>query len=175
MQPLSLDKFGDPLHPFPAFTASVCNLRPTSRGHIRIKSPDPRAHPAITLNYLSTREDQRIAAQSLRVIRRIITGTQTMRQYSPEEFVPGPEFQSEQELVKAAGNVGTTIFHPVGTCKMGRADDPTAVVDPDLKVRGIEGLRVIDASIMPTITSGNTNSPTLMIAERGSELVMADR
>jgi len=175
VQPLSLDKFGDPLHPFPAFTASVCNLRPTSRGHIRIKSPDPRAHPAITLNYLSTREDQRIAAQSLRVIRRIITGTQTMRQYSPEEFVPGPEFQSEQELVKAAGNVGTTIFHPVGTCKMGRADDPTAVVEPNLKVRGIERLRVIDASIMPTITSGNTNSPTLMIAERGSELVMADR
>ncbi|MEK7835098.1 MAG: GMC family oxidoreductase N-terminal domain-containing protein, partial [Pseudomonadota bacterium] len=117
VQPLSLDKFGDPLHPFPAFTASVCNLRPTSRGHIRIKSPDPRAHPAITLNYLSTLADQGIAAQSLRVIRRIITGTQTMRQYSPEEFVPGPDFQSEQELVKAAGNVGTTIFHPVGTCK----------------------------------------------------------
>ena len=175
VQPLSLDKFGDPLHPFPAFTASVCNLRPTSRGHIRIRSPDPRAHPAITLNYLSTPADQGIAAQSLRVIRRIITGTQTMKQYAPEEFVPGPAFQSEQELVKAAGNVGTTIFHPVGTCKMGRADDPTAVVDPDLKVRGIESLRVIDASIMPTITSGNTNSPTLMIAERGSALVIADR
>ena len=171
VQPLSLDKFGDPLHPFPAFTASVCNLRPTSRGHIRIKSPDPRAHPAITLNYLSTPEDQRIAAQSLRVIRRIITGTQTMQRHSPEEFVPGPDFQSEQELVKAAGNVGTTIFHPVGTCKMGRADDPTAVVDPELRVRGIAGLRVIDASIMPTITSGNTNSPTLMIAERGSALL----
>ena len=175
VQPLSLDKFGDPLHPFPAFTASVCNLRPTSRGHIRIKSPDPRAHPAITLNYLSTPEDQMIAAQSLRVIRRIITGTQTMQRHSPEEFVPGPGFQSEQELVKAAGNVGTTIFHPVGTCKMGRADDPTAVVEPNLKVRGIERLRVIDASIMPTITSGNTNSPTLMIAERGSALVIADR
>ena len=175
VQPLSLDKFGDPLHPFPAFTASVCNLRPTSRGHICIKSPDPRAHPAITLNYLSTPEDRRIAAQSLRAIRRIVTGTQTMKQYAPEEFVPGPSFQSEEELVKAAGNVGTTIFHPVGTCKMGRADDPTAVVDPNLQVRGIGGLRVIDASIMPTITSGNTNSPTLMIAERGSVLLIGDK
>ncbi|MBI2223648.1 MAG: GMC family oxidoreductase N-terminal domain-containing protein [Betaproteobacteria bacterium] len=172
VQPLSLDKFGDPLHPFPAFTASVCNLRPASRGHIRIKSPDSRAHPAITLNYLSTLADQGIAAQSLRIVRRIITGTQTMQRYSPEEFVPGPGFQSEEELVKAAGNVGTTIFHPVGTCKMGRADDPAAVVDPELRVRGIERLRVIDASIMPTITSGNTNSPTLMIAERGSALVI---
>jgi len=175
VQPLSLDKFGDPLHPFPAFTASVCNLRPASRGHIRIKSPDSRAHPAITLNYLSTLADQGIAAQSLRVIRRIITDTQTMKKYAPEEFVPGPGFQSEEELVKAAGNVGTTIFHPVGTCKMGRADDPVAVVDPELRVRGIERLRVIDASIMPTITSGNTNSPTLMIAERGSALVIGDR
>jgi len=175
VQPLSLDKFGDPLHPFPAFTASVCNLRPASRGHIRIKSPDSRAHPAITLNYLSTLADQGIAAQSLRIVRRIITGTQTMQRYSPEEFVPGPGFQSEEELVKAAGNVGTTIFHPVGTCKMGRADDPTAVVDPELKVRGIERLRVIDASVMPTITSGNTNSPTLMIAERGSALLIDDR
>ena len=175
VQPLSLDKFGDPLHPFPAFTASVCNLRPASRGHVRIKSPDSRAHPAITLNYLSTLADQGIAAQSLRIVRRIISGTQTMQRYSPEEFVPGPGFQSEEELVKAAGNVGTTIFHPVGTCRMGRADDPAAVVDPDLKVRGIERLRVIDASIMPTITSGNTNSPTLMIAERGSALVMAHR
>jgi len=172
VQPLSLDKFGDPLHPFPAFTASVCNLRPASRGHIRIKSPDSRAHPAITLNYLSTLADQGIAAQSLRVIRRIITDTQTMKKYAPEEFVPGPGFQSEEELVKAAGNVGTTIFHPVGTCKMGRADDPVAVVDPELRVRGIERLRVIDASIMPTITSGNTNSPTLMIAERGSALII---
>jgi choline dehydrogenase len=127
------------------------------------------------LNYLSTPGDQRIAAQSLRVIRRIITGTPTMKRHSPEEFVPGPDFQSEQELVKAAGNVGTTIFHPVGTCKMGRADDSTAVVDPELRVRGIAGLRVIDASVMPTIISGNTNSPTLMIAERGSALVMTDR
>ena len=171
VQPLSLDKFGDPLHPFPAFTASICNLRPTSRGYVRIKSTDPGAHPTIMLNYLSTPEDQRIAAQGLRMTRRIVTGTQTMKKYSPEEFLPGPGFQSEEELVKAAGNVGTTIFHPVGTCKMGRADDTSAVVDSRLRVRGIERLRVIDASIMPTITSGNTKSPTVMIAERGAELV----
>ncbi len=172
VQPLSLDKFGDPLHPFPAFTASVCNLRPTSRGHLRIKSPDPRAHPAIMLNYLSTPEDQTVATQSLRIIRRIVTGTQAMQRYAPDEFVPGPGFQSDEELIKAAGNVGTTIFHPVGSCRMGRADDRMAVVDPELKVRGIERLRVIDASIMPTITSGNTNTPTLMIAERGSSLIL---
>jgi len=175
VQPLSLDKFGDPLHPFPAFTASVCNLRPASRGHIRIKSADPRASPAISLNYLSAREDQAIAIESLRLARRVVLGTETMKKYAPEEFLPGPAFQTDEELVKAAGNVGTTIFHPVGTCKMGRADDPTAVVDPQLRVRGIEGLRVIDASIMPAITSGNTNSPTLMIAERGAELVLRNR
>ncbi len=171
VQPLSLEKFGDPLHPFPAFTASICNLRPSSRGHIRIRSSDPRAHPAIMLNYLSSPEDRRIAVQGLRVTRRVVTGTETMKKYSPEEFLPGPAFQSDEELVKAAGNVGTTIFHPVGSCKMGRADDATAVVDPQFRVRGIERLRVIDASIMPTITSGNTNSPTLMIAERGALVV----
>ena len=175
VQPLSLDKFGDPLHPFPAFTASVCNLRPASRGHVRIKSADPRAHPAIMLNYLSAPEDQSIAVQSLRLARRIVLGTQTMQKYAPEEFLPGPAFQTDEELVKAAGNVGTTIFHPVGTCKMGRADDPAAVVDPQLRVRGIERLRVIDASVMPAITSGNTNSPTLMIAERGAMLVLGNR
>jgi len=175
VQPLSLDKFGDPLHPFPAFTASVCNLRPASRGYVRIKSPDPRAHPAIMVNYLSAPEDQAIAAQSLRLARRIVLGTQTMQKYAPEEFLPGSAFQTDEELVKAAGNVGTTIFHPVGTCKMGRADDPSAVVDPQLRVRGIEGLRVIDASVMPAITSGNTNSPTLMIAERGAMIVLGDR
>ncbi len=174
VQPLSLEKFGDPLHPFPAFTASICNLRPTSRGHIRIKSSDPRAHPRIMLNYLSAPEDQRIAVQGLRITRRVVTGTETMKKYSPEEFLPGPAFQSDEELVKAAGNVGTTIFHPVGTCKMGRTEDATAVVDPQFRVRGIERLRVIDASIMPTITSGNTNSPTLMIAERGA-LVLQGR
>ena len=175
VQPLSLDKFGDPLHPFPAFTASVCNLRPSSRGHVRIKSPDPRASPAIMLNYLSAAEDQTIAAQSLRLARRVVLGTETMKKYAPEEFLPGPAFQTDEELIKAAGNVGTTIFHPVGTCKMGRADDATAVVDAQLRVRGIEALRVIDASIMPAITSGNTNSPTLMIAERGASLVLASR
>ncbi|HEY5291481.1 MAG TPA: GMC family oxidoreductase N-terminal domain-containing protein [Burkholderiales bacterium] len=175
VQPLSLDKFGDPLHPFPAFTASVCNLRPASRGHIRIKSADPRASPAIMLNYLCASEDQAIAIQSLRLARRVVLGTQAMKKYAPEEFLPGPAFQTDEEMVKAAGNVGTTIFHPVGTCKMGRADDAAAVVDPQLRVRGIEGLRVIDASIMPTITSGNTNSPTLMIAERGAMLVLGNR
>jgi choline dehydrogenase len=173
VQPLSLDKFGDPLHPFPAFTASVCNLRPASRGHVRIKSADPRAHPAIMLNYLSAPQDQRIAAQSLRLARRIVLGTRTMHKYLPEEFLPGPAFDTDDELVAAAGNIGTTIFHPVGTCRMGRADDPDAVVDPQLRVRGMERLRVIDASIMPAITSGNTNSPTLMIAERGAGLVLA--
>jgi choline dehydrogenase len=175
VQPLSLEKFGDPLHPFPAFTASVCNLRPASRGHIRIKSPDPRASPAIMLNYLSAPEDQGIAMQSLRLARRVVLGTQAMKKYAPEEFLPGPGFQTDEEMVTAAGNVGTTIFHPVGTCKMGRADDPGAVVDPQLRVRSIEGLRVIDASIMPTITSGNTNSPTLMIAEHGAMLVLGNR
>jgi len=175
VQPLSLEKFGDPLHAFPAFTASVCNLRPGSRGHVRITSPDPRAHPAIAPNYLSTSEDQRIAAQSLRLTRRIVTGSETMKKYAPEEFLPGPAFQTEEELVRAAGNVGTTIFHPVGTCKMGFDSDPMSVLTPSLKVRGIGRLRVIDASIMPTITSGNTNSPTVMIAERGAALVLDSR
>jgi len=171
VQPLSLDKFGDPLHRFPGFTASVCNLRPTSRGHIRIKSADPSAHPAITLNYLSTETDKNVAVQSLKIARRIVTQTQTMARYAPEEFLPGPQLRSDEDLVKAAGDIGTTIFHPVGTCKMGRYDDPSAVVDSELRVRGIEGLRVIDASVMPTITSGNTNSPTIMIAERGARLI----
>ena len=171
VQPISLDKLGDPPHKFPAFTASACNLRPTSRGHVRIASPDPRAYPAIAPNYLSTAEDQAVAAASIRLTRRIVTATEVMKRYEPEEFTPGPAYQSEEELVEAARNIGTTIFHPVGTCKMGRADDATAVVDARFRVRGIERLRVIDASIMPTITSGNTNSPTIMIAERGSTLV----
>jgi choline dehydrogenase len=175
VQPLSLDKFGDPLHAFPAFTVSVCNLRPTSRGHVRLRSPDPLAAPEIRLNYLSTEDDQRIAVQSLRLARRIISGTETMKKYAPEEFVPGPSFQSDAELVTAAGNVGTTIFHPVGTCRMGRSDDDAAVVDARLRVRGVARLRVIDASIMPTITSGNTASPTVMIAEKGAAAVIEDR
>ncbi len=171
VQPLSLDRFGEPPHRFPAFTASVCNLRPTSRGHVRIVSGDPRAYPAITCNYLSTPEDRKVAADSIRLTRRIVNESKALKPYEPEEFVPGPAVQTEQERVTAAGNIGTTIFQPVGTCRMGRASDPEAVVDPELRVRGIERLRVIDASIMPTVTSGNTNAPTVMIAERGARML----
>jgi len=174
VQPLSLDKFGDPLHPFPAFTASVANLRPTSRGSVRIKSPDPRAAPAIRPNYLATDVDRRIAADSLRLTRRIAQQP-ALAKYQPDEFLPGPEFRSDDELARAAGDIGTTIFHPVGTCRMGPDSDPGAVVDARLRVRGIERLRVVDASIMPAITSGNTNSPTVMIAERGSDMIRQDR
>jgi choline dehydrogenase len=174
VQPLTLDKFGEPLHRFPAFTASVCNLRPTSRGHIRIKTADFRDAPEIQLNYLSTAEDQRVAADSLRLTRRIVQAPALAR-YSPDEFLPGPKVQSDAELVRAAGDIGTTIFHPIGTCKMGRADDPAAVVDSRLRLRGIERLRVVDASIMPTITSGNTAAPVMMIAERGAEMLRQDR
>src|SRR6185295_15430215 len=171
VQPISLDRFGEPPHKFPAFTASACNLRPTSRGHVRIASADPRVYPDIAPNYLSTPEDRKVAVEAIRLTRRIVTGTEALKKYEPEEFVPGPAFQTEDELVKAAGNIGTTIFHPVGTCRMGRAGDASAVVDPQLRVRGIERLRVIDASIMPTITSGNTNTPTVMIAERGARMI----
>jgi choline dehydrogenase len=171
VQPLSLEKFGDPLHPFPAITPSVCNLRPTSRGWVRLRSPDPLAAPEIRLNYLSTPDDQRIAAQSMRITRRIMDAP-ALAKYSPEEWRPGPSAQDDASLVKAAGDLGTTIFHPVGTCKMGQDED--AVVDDRLRVRGIEGLRVIDASIMPRITSGNTNAPTYMIAERGAEFVLSE-
>ena len=171
VQPISLDRFGEPPHKFPAFTASVCNLRPTSRGHVRIVSRDPRAYPAIAPNYLSTEADRKIAVDAIRLTRRIVMESEALKKYYPEEFMPGAAFQTDEELVKAAGDIGTTIFHPVGTCKMSRASDPTAVVDTDFKVRGIERLRVIDASIMPTITSGNTNAPTIMIAERASEMM----
>ncbi len=174
IQPLSLDKFGDPLHPFPAFTASVCNLRPTSRGHVRIRIADPRAHPAIMPGYLSTTEDRKVAADALRLTRRIATQP-ALAKYEPREFKPGPDVQTDDQLGRAAGDVGTTIFHPVGTCRMGVATDRSAVVDSRLRVHGLEHLRVVDASIMPTITSGNTNSPTLMIAERGSDLIREDR
>jgi len=174
VQPLSLDKFGDPLHPFPAITASVCNLRPKSRGTVRIKSADPRAHPAIMLNYLSAPEDRKVAADALRLTRKI-AAQPALAKYEPQEFKPGTEYRTDEELAKAAGDVGTTIFHPVGTCKMGVASDRNAVVDSRLRVHGLERLRVVDASIMPTITSGNTNSPTLMIAERGSEMIREDR
>ena len=175
VQPLSLDKFGDPLHTFPAFTASVCNLQPTSRGFIRLRSPDPADAPVIKLNYLSTDEDRRVAADSLRVARRIVAQP-ALAKYRPNEYLPGLDAAPDDDasLVKAAGAVGTTIFHPVGTAKMGRDTDPLAVVDERLRVIGLEGLRVIDASIMPTITSGNTNSPTIMIAEKGAAMVRED-
>jgi choline dehydrogenase len=142
---------------------------------VRIASPDPRAYPAIQCNYLSTSEDRRVAVDAMRLTRRIVTGSKALAPYEPEEFMPGPRYQSEAELIEAAGNIGTTIFHPVGTCRMGRPDDPAAVVGPTLRVRGVDRLRVIDASVMPTITSGNTNSPTLMIAERGARMVLDDR
>ena len=174
VQPLSLDKFGDPLHRFPAFTASVCNLRPRSRGWIRIRSRDPAAAPEIAPRYLTHEEDRRVAAAALRLTRRIVSQP-ALAPYRPEEYLPGPRYQSDEDLARAAGDIGTTIFHPVGTCRMGRADDPDAVVDSRLRVRGMEGLRVVDASVMPTITSGNTSSPTIMIAERGSEMIRADR
>jgi choline dehydrogenase len=174
IQPLSLDKFGEPLHPFPAFTASVANLRPASRGSVKIKSSDPRAAPAIRPNYLSTDADRKIAAEALRLTRRIAQQPALAR-YQPSEFLPGAGLRSDEELARAAGDIGTTIFHPVGTCRMGPDSDPRAVVDARLRVRGVQALRVVDASIMPTITSGNTNSPTLMIAERGSDMIREDR
>jgi choline dehydrogenase len=167
VQPLSLEKFGDPLHSFPAFTASVCNLRPTARGHVRIASADSYAPPKITPNYLSTPEDRKVAGQSLELTRRIAAAPALSR-FKPEEVKPGEHYRTEEELAVAAGLIGTTIFHPVGTCKMGRENDPMAVVDSELRVKGVEKLRVVDASIMPFITSGNTNSPTLMIAEKAA-------
>src|SRR5581483_2316860 len=158
VQPLSLDKFGEPLHPFPAFTASVANLRPTSRGELKLKSGDPAAAPSIRPNYLATPEDRRVAADSIRVTRRIV-GQPALAQYEPQEYLPGAHVRDEDEaaLEHAAGDIGTTIFHPVGTARMGREDDARAVVDARLRVIGLERLRVIDASIMPSITSGNTN------------------
>ncbi len=175
VQPLSLEKFGDPLHPFPAFTASVANLRPTSRGQVTLKSADAAQGPAIAPNYLSTPEDRRVGADSIRVTRAIVS-QDALRKYAPVEYLPGGQVSSDDEaaLEKAAGDIGTTIFHPVGTAKMGRDDDPRAVVDARLRVIGIAGLRVIDASVMPTITSGNTNSPTMMIAEKGAAMILED-
>ncbi len=172
VQPLSLDKFGEPLHSFPAFTASVCNLRPESRGSIHIKSPDPRVQPAIRPNYLSAPADRKVAAQAILLTRKICAQP-ALAPFSPEEFKPGLHIADEEALAVAAGDIATTIFHPVGTCKMG--NDPMAVVDDRLRVHGIEGLRVVDASIMPTITSGNTNSPTIMIAEKASAMIREDR
>ncbi|MDQ4059498.1 MAG: GMC family oxidoreductase N-terminal domain-containing protein, partial [Pseudomonadota bacterium] len=171
VQPLSLDRFGEPLHPFPAVTASVCNLRPESRGSVHAVSPDFRAHPAIRPNYLSAEEDRRVAAEAIRLTRRIMAA-RAMAPHEPEEFRPGSHLQSDEELARAAGEIATTIFHPVGTARMGR--DRLAVVDERLRVHGLEGLRVIDASIMPTITSGNTNAPVLMIAEKGAAMIRRD-
>jgi choline dehydrogenase len=173
VQPLSLEAFGEPLHPFNAFTASVCNLNPTSRGHVRLRTPHPRDAPRIRANYLSTEQDRRVAADSLRVTRRIVAQP-ALAKYKPQEVKPGLEFQSDEDLATLAGDIGTTIFHPVGTAKMGPASDPLAVVDARLRVHGVAGLRVVDASVMPTITSGNTNSPVLMIAERAAEWIRAD-
>ncbi len=173
VQPLSLDAFGEPLHPFDAFTASVCNLNPTSRGTVRIRSNDFREPPAIAPNYLSTPEDRQVAADSLRVARRI-AAQPALAKYQPTEWRPGPQYQSDEELARLAGDIGTTIFHPVGTTKMGADGDPMAVLDSQLRVRGVTGLRVVDAGAMPAITSGNTNSPTLMMAEKASEWILAD-
>ncbi|MBX3620558.1 MAG: GMC family oxidoreductase N-terminal domain-containing protein [Rhizobacter sp.] len=172
VQPLSLDAFGEPLHAFNAFTASVCNLNPTSRGQVQIRSASPLEPPSIRANYLSTTEDRRVAAESLRLTRRIVAQP-ALAPYAPHEVKPGTQFQTDDELAKLAGDIGTTIFHPVGTAKMGPEADPLAVVDARLRVHGVRGLRVVDASVMPTITSGNTNSPTLMIAERAAGWILA--
>jgi len=169
VQPLSLDKFGDPLHSFPAITPSVCNLRPASRGWVRIKSSDPLAHPEIRLNYLKEEADRKVAVDGMRFTRRIMAA-KALARYEPEEFRPGASIAKDHELARSAGELGTTIFHPVGTCKMG--NDPMAVVDDKLRVRGIGRLRVIDASVMPRITSGNTNAPTYVIAEKGARAIL---
>jgi choline dehydrogenase len=172
VQPLSLDKFGEPLHAFPAFTASVCNLRPTSRGHVHIASADSYAAPKIVPNYLSTEQDRTVAADALRLTR-AIAAAPALKKFAPEEYKPGVQFQSQEELAQAASQIGTTIFHPVGTCRMGLASDASSVVDSTLRVIGVAGLRVVDASIMPYITSGNTNSPTVMIAEKAAQMIHA--
>jgi choline dehydrogenase-like flavoprotein len=174
VQPLSLDRFGEPLHRFPAFTASVANVQPTSRGHLRLRSADPADPPAIKPNYLSTEEDRRVAVDSIRTVRRIVAQP-ALAPFRPQEHLPGAAVgDDDATLVKAAGDIGTTIFHPVGTAKMGRDSDANAVVDAALRVIGLDRLRVIDASVMPVITSGNTNAPTMMIAEKGAALILKE-
>ncbi len=174
VQPLSLDRFGEPLHTFPAFTTSVTNVQPTSRGFVRLRSADPADQPVISPNYLSTDEDRRVAADSIRVTRRIVAQP-ALAPFNPVEFLPGASARDDDAgLVKAAGDIGTTIFHPVGTAKMGRAGDPMAVVDERLRIIGLERIRVADASVMPSITSGNTAAPTMMIAEKGAAMIRAD-
>src|SRR6185369_13139042 len=172
VQPLSLDKFGEPLHRHPAFTASVCNLRPESRGHIRLKGPDPLQPPAIQPRYLTAEADRRVAMDSIRLTRRIVLESKAFRPYHPKELLPGEALATDAELLRAAGDIGTTIFHPVGTCRMGT--DGAFVVDPRLKVHGLDGIRIADASIMPHIISGNTNAPTIMIAEKAADMIIAD-
>jgi choline dehydrogenase-like flavoprotein len=173
VQPLSLDKFGEEPHPFPAFTASVCNLRPTSRGRVDLRSADALDRPMIRPNYLTTDEDQRVAVDALRLVRQIVS-MPALAKYRPDEYKPGGDLESDDALLTGAREVGTTIFHPVGTAKMGTDSDPMAVTDARLRVRGVEGLRVVDASVMPFITSGNTNSPTLMIADKGAAMILDD-
>jgi choline dehydrogenase-like flavoprotein len=173
VQPLSLDKFGEPMHQFPAITISVCNLRPTSRGSIHARTPDSDAAPVIKPNYLATVDDQRVAVDALRLVRRIASES-ALAQYHPQEFRPGAAAQSDEEMLSAARAIGTTIFHPVGTAKMGAVSDPMAVVDSRLRVIGVEGLRVADASVMPRITSGNTNAPTMMIAGKAAAMMRED-
>lgn len=174
VQPLSLDKFGEPLHRFQAITVSACNLRPTSRGTVRLRSADPAAKPVIAPNYLATYEDRTVAADAIRVTRRLMRQS-ALQPYRPEEYLPGPTVgDDDASLAKAAGDIGTTIFHPVGTAKMGLPSDPHAVVDDRLRFIGLQGLRVVDASVMPTITSGNTNTPTIMIADKAAGMVLAD-
>jgi choline dehydrogenase len=174
VQPLSLPKFGDPLHAFDAITASVCNLRPTSRGSVHVTGSDPFAPPLIAPNYLATDDDRKVAADSLRLTRHIVAQP-ALAPFAPDELLPGTGIVSDEDLARAAGDIGTTIFHPVGTCRMGPAGDPASVVDARLRVHGVRGLRVVDASVMPTITSGNTNSPVLMIAEKAAIMIRADR
>ena len=174
IQPLSLDKFGDPLHRFPAITVSVCDLRPSSVGELKIRSADPDEKAAIAPNYLSTERDRRVAADALRAARRLM-GQPAMAPHAPKERLPGPDVgDDDAALIAAAGDVGTTIFHPVGTAKMGLPSDPMAVVDERLRVFGVSGLRVVDASVMPSITSGNTATPTVMIGEKGAQMIRED-
>jgi choline dehydrogenase len=172
VQPLSLDKFGEPLHQFPAFTATACNLRPESRGHIRIKNADPMIAPLIQPYYFTSEVDRNFSVDAIKLIRRIVLQSKAFAPYAPRELRPGSDIICDAALISAAGDIGTTIFHPVGTCRMGL--DKMAVVDPQLRLRGLHGLRIADASIMPTITSGNTNSPTIMIAEKASSMILED-
>ena len=174
VQPISTDKLGGAnLHNFDAFTPTVANIRPTSRGEININSSDSREDPKIKMNYLSTADDRKVAAEGIRLVRKIIFETETFKKYQPEEFRPGLEYQDDEQIVQAASDYAQTIFHPVGTCKMG--NDNSSVVSDKLKVHGIENLRVVDASIMPNITSGNTNAPTIMIAEKAADLIISDQ